>query len=531
MAGEVMEEISRCLDQKKNFLLSGGAGSGKTYTLIQTLHQAYGNRANAHVACITYTNVAADEIKRRSPYSKLWVSTIHDFLWEDIKGFQKNIGNAIRQLISNGEMAYSGELPIDSLDLSHIDYKNYRKIEDGIISHDDILKIAEYMFEHHPLLSKILCDKFDYIFIDEYQDTQGSVIRIFLDCVDARSNGKICFGFFGDKMQSIYDTGIVDIQSYIDRGQVEEIIKTDNYRCSQKVIEVLNRIRSDLSQQPSNKDANGSIQNEVGSVKFLYSNNDFDLSRFKEGPYGKDWDFDPSKTKLLFLTHRLISKRSGWDGILSAYKNNDRLLGDEPDRLASHLLTLGEIIKSFQLENYSLVISSIKKKIHKLQDKQTIALFLKSIVQDTTIETIDIGTAIDRFDAQHILEIDDKLKEYISKNTECYEIIRKIPLSQVLSYYDYYNKFSPYSTQHGIKGAEFDNVLVVMDNGKWNNYNFQYYFEERQDKESIVNRTQRIFYVCCSRAIENLVVYSQNPSPGTISKAKQLFGEQNVVAV
>lgn len=64
---------------ERNFLLSGGAGSGKTYTLVQTLHYIFDKNPKVQVACITYTNVAADEIKERSPYSRLHVSTIHDF--------------------------------------------------------------------------------------------------------------------------------------------------------------------------------------------------------------------------------------------------------------------------------------------------------------------------------------------------------------------------------------------------------------------------------------------------------------------
>ena len=100
MAGTVIEKITSCLDAKKNFLLSGGAGSGKTYTLIQTLHHVFKNNPKAHVACITYTNVAADEIRERSPYSKLRVSTIHDFLWDEIKDYQKNLKAAVINLIS-----------------------------------------------------------------------------------------------------------------------------------------------------------------------------------------------------------------------------------------------------------------------------------------------------------------------------------------------------------------------------------------------------------------------------------------------
>ena len=531
MAGDVdiNLQIDACLKEKKNFLLSGGAGSGKTYTLIQTLHNVYKNSANSRVACITYTNVAANEIKTRSPYSKLWVSTIHDFLWDVIKEYQKNLAKAVFELIISGIISYSGETPKEQIEITNVEYRNYRKLEEGIISHDELLKVAEYMFEHYPLLSKILCDKFDYIFIDEYQDTQRSVVNIFLEHITSKATGKLCLGFFGDKMQSIYDTGVVDIQSYIDSGQVTEIKKADNYRCSQNVILLLNNLRSDLSQKPAKMDSSGSIINKVGSAVFLYSKADFDLTYFMNTRYAQNWDItNPNDTKLLFLTHRLIAGRSGWDGLLSAYRYNDMLLGDEPDRLAKHLLKIGGIIYNYKEKKYDQVISLIDKKIKTINDKKVISYFLRDFYNQLSITTID--AAIEALDRNKLLKKDDRLAEYLEDNSDQYETIKLLPLSQVLAYYFYYNNHSLYSTQHGIKGAEFENVLVVMDNGKWNNYNFKNFFE-KSGKESIIQRTGRILYVCCSRAINNLIVFYPSPSSTILDRAKQLFGENNVNSI
>ena len=86
----------------------------------------------------------------------------------------------------------------------------------------------------------------------------------------------------------------------------------------------------------------------------------------------------------------------------------------------------------------------------------------------------------------------------------------------------------PYSTQHGIKGAEFDNVFVILDNGRWNQYNFKYLFEETKEKESVIERTQKMFYVCCSRAKKNLVVFYHKPSNAVLEKAKEWFGSENI---
>ena len=135
---------------------------------------------------------------------------------------------------------------------------------------------------------------------------------------------------------------------------------------------------------------------------------------------------------------------------------------------------------------------------------------------------------IEYFDKEKFLKKDDNFEAYIEKHGEIYDKVKILPSTQLMPYFSYYNSYSPYSTQHGIKGAEFENVLVVMDNGKWNNYNFEYYFEQTPKKESVIQRTEKIFYVCCSRAKNNLIVYYPNPSNSVIKKAEELFGKNNV---
>ena len=78
---------------------------------------------------------------------------------------------------------------------------------------------------------------------------------------------------------------------------------------------------------------------------------------------------------------------------------------------------------------------------------------------------------------------------------------------------------SPFATQQGIKGAEFDKVIVVVDDheGRTNTFSYGKYFgvTELSDtdraniaagKDSVIDRTRRLFYVCCSRALSDLAV-------------------------
>ena len=93
------------------------------------------------------------------------------------------------------------------------------------------------------------------------------------------------------------------------------------------------------------------------------------------------------------------------------------------------------------------------------------------------------------------------------------------PASQFWGYYKYVNDDSPFSTQQGIKGAEFDRVLVVLDDDEGTHFQFSYdkYLgitplsardeaNRREGNETTVDRTRRLFYVCCTRAMKDLVV-------------------------
>jgi DNA helicase-2/ATP-dependent DNA helicase PcrA len=107
-----------------------------------------------------------------------------------------------------------------------VQYKEFVRIREGIISHDELLIVANYLFEKYPKLSSIVKDKYKFIFIDEYQDT-SKVVETFLTHFK-KSERKNIIGFFGDAMQSIYEDGIGNLDDYkgADIEKVNEIPKT-----------------------------------------------------------------------------------------------------------------------------------------------------------------------------------------------------------------------------------------------------------------------------------------------------------------
>ncbi len=126
---------------------------------------------------------------------------------------------------------------------------------------------------------------------------------------------------------------------------------------------------------------------------------------------------------------------------------------------------------------------------------------------------------------------DNNFSNYVCENQYVYNRVKSLPFTEIINLYKFEEDLTPYSTQHGIKGAEFDNVFVILDNGKWNQYNFKYLFEETSGKDSVLERTKTMFYVCCSRAKKNLVVFYHKPSDAVLTKAKKWFGNENVQEV
>jgi DNA helicase-2/ATP-dependent DNA helicase PcrA len=135
-----------------------------------------------------------------------------------------------------------------------------------------------------------------------------------------------------------------------------------------------------------------------------------------------------------------------------------------------------------------------------------------------------IGESIDFAHKHRICLKDDRLNNFIRKYPYVYERVKAVPYQEFRNLYDYVSGFTPYSTQHKVKGAEFNKVLVILDNGEWNKYNFKNLFENDGTK-SVIKRTQKLFYVCCTRAKEELVVYFHEPTDKVLTKAQDWFGE------
>ncbi len=628
---QIMEHIAN----GDNFLLSGGAGSGKTYSLVQVIRRVITDNPISKVACMTYTNAAVKEIEERVNHKNLNVSTIHDFLWDNIMHFQKEIKLAIVALANDENIT---KIKIDDLgNISNdffdnreepvkIQYKEYLRLKEGVISHDELLVIADYIFEHYPKLCDIVKDRYKFIFIDEYQDTHEEVVKILLEHF-TKSKKKSIIGFFGDAMQSIYEDGIGNINKYKgDKdGKVKEVKKIQNRRSPQTVIRLANRLRTDgIAQVPSTDGFAPNMsdgQVKEGKIMFIHSINE-DISRVKQFlSENQGWNFSDTKgTKELNLTHNLIAGKAGFRTLMDIYdkdsildfrkkikdyiKNNgistdfsentfrevieilqqgktgrdlnavsptpamqrfidsnpelyqtalnynytafskiyvdkDQLIDDKKqdeddvnkkgskrDDLIRHLFRIQTNIMFYINKQYNefLRITDYGR-INSVKDKKTLKQNIDALINvgDKNIEEI-----INDANKMRICLIDEKLDKFKSEKAYVYNRVKDVKYDEFQKLFDYLEGKTPFSTQHKTKGTEFDNVLVILDNGNWNNYNFENLFTGG-GSQSVLERTQKIFYVCCTRAKENLAVFYHNPSQDVINQAQIWFGEDSLI--
>lgn len=546
-----LKKIFECIDAKQCFLLEAGAGSGKTWTLIESLKYLLNKESkdflsnNKRIVCITYTNVAKDEILERIDNDPLVIgSTIHEFLWDVIKNFQKELKQEVL-LLNEQDVSKKIENLENLISDIQIEYSQYgRRFEEGRITHDDVISISTSLFSKYPKLLKIVANKYPYIFVDEYQDTEERTVRLLLEMLLPPFEKKLVIGFFGDSMQKIYNQGIGKIESDI----VKPITKPENFRCSLQVIKLLGKIRPNLIQTPAGN-------NLEGEISFYHCNNykrnDSYKLVLKELQEKKNWPIEPSRYKVLFLTHRKIAHQLEYSNLVDVFNNRYQSIWQimlfERDSIFAKLLIdkiekLCYFYSEKQYGNYIDLLGIEGFKIKKHSDKQYIMdkmISLMEIRREGSIrDVIDFVYENNLIVKNHkIIEFEKRIlephkDERNQRDKSFYDNLMKVNYKEVINVTSYIDEFTPYSTKHGVKGAEYENVLVVIDDSSWNQYKFDSVFSNDTSNENRYNRTLNLLYVCCSRAKDKLAILSISSLSGTsLNTINNWFGNENVYDV
>ncbi len=533
---DTIGQIKKCLDGGASFVVEAGAGSGKTRALVDTIRYVIDSRgddlaqANQRIACITYTNVAKDEIRSRlNDHPLVVVDTIHEFLWSVIADYQDELKAAI--LAQN---AVDTKKPIENLHellaTVRVSYGQFgRHFDRGEIFHDDVLSIASSLFETYPKISRIAAERFPYLFVDEYQDTASSVVGL-LTTHFVEAPRPPVVGFYGDSMQQIYQTGIGSIP---ESAGLTEITKVENYRCSVAVIDVLNRIRPALQQVPAGNNAQG-------EVHLLTSSGDpgasFGLAMTLLGERG----WTAANTKVLVLTHKGIAREVGYAELLRVFSTlpfgTDRLMKRE-DAYGEFFEFVESLCESYGRKDYGEFLSHLGKAGYRLSahsQKQALLDYMETLAEKRLAGTIgDMLAFLDTTSfiskPSKLVRLENELKDTddpeVAKKLEFHQELIAIPYSEVVAFMSYVNDNTPFSTKHGVKGAEFENVLVVIDDSLWTQYKFADVFTHNASNAVRLERSTKLLYVCFSRAIHGLAVLSLTQlDPSQLAGASDLLG-------
>jgi DNA helicase-2/ATP-dependent DNA helicase PcrA len=206
------------------------------------------------------------------------------------------------------------------------------------------------------------------------------------------------------------------------------------------------------------------------------------------------------------------------------------------DALIKHLFKIQSIIFLYQQKNYLDLLRKLDMQVHTNTDKKNVHDMLEELL---VIQHHSIGDIVEYANEKGICVKSDSYNRFVEKSEYLYWRVANIPFEIFQNLYNYLEGRRPFSTQHKTKGLEYENVLVILDSGGWNKYNFEYVFDntivnrltatKRNTYTKIKQRTEKLLYVCCTRAKDNLVVFYPNPSSGVIEGAKRLFGDVNCV--
>lgn len=284
-----------------------------------------------------------------------------------------------------------------------IQYKNSRfdRFNDLSFGHDSLLKITSLLFQRYPKLGKILGDKYDFILIDEYQDTNEDVVEVFLKHLPRDRQTTI--GLFGDAMQSIYSDGVGDVRTYIDSGDLVEIKKEDNFRCSKQVINFVNALREDALRQElafkiKDDGTKENLEDRQGQVRLLYAvwddnkPNNFSSIEDKQAYFNfVDKLIDKADDvncpyKKLMLTNKSIAGKLGFFSLYKLFSDRYTEVKDEIERvlLSIQVFDLANLCDAYSgtKKRYNFILTELKRSgflLNKLEDKENIVAALEKI--------------------------------------------------------------------------------------------------------------------------------------------------------
>lgn len=484
------------------FLVNAPAGSGKTTWIRKNVRKYLLQNPNDNVLCITYTNRAAEELGKDVDSNRVYFGTIHSFINDFIGSFfshesilelywevyKNQIVERIENVSQNGNWAesnmryiekYGGLTPeIVRSNITVISYNQapFNSLYRGALGHDDLISFTRLAVERFPVIKKKISDKYQVVFIDEYQDTATDVLQIFYSSMIGK---KSKLYLLGDKMQQIYRNYNGEFETYFNIFN-KSINLSVNYRTTPKIVSILNKIYNDECYKQTayekNKDENMDFLPEVRIVTDIEKNVSELMEQYKD-------------SLILYLSNKSRFYNIGVGELYDAYSGMEKYsFGKkynavdvltkeeirENDALLSFLFTVNIIVDYFTKEFYGEVFRIIRKAgtyfncekfiIRKHIDKHLV----KDKLDDIVALYNELSTTVDDFlslcvEKKYIRE--EFYSAVVEEND--YQLVKNVKVQEVKVLADYMSD-PKISTQHGVKGESHDTVVFVADNSRSN---------------------------------------------------------------
>ena len=602
---QVDETLEKCIlaTPRKSFFLFAGAGSGKTYSLVLLLKKIRDKIGQdlmlrgKNVAVITYTNAATDEIINRLDYSSVFhISTIHSFVWDVIKYYQNDIKQLYCQYLRDdiriiGEKLDSARNKTTKTYRTNFEKMNYLKDrleraetiekfvynpngsnpEYNALNHADVIKISAQMIMNSLMLQRIIAQRYPIFLIDESQDTKKELVDAFFS-IQKNFGETFTLGLLGDQKQRIYTDGKKDMVSIIPI-EWEKPVKKMNYRSAKRIVKLANAIGKDIdfhAEQVSREDAiegfarlfivqqgNGINKDEVEQTV---------MKKMCELTKDAKWVEANTNVKILTLEHMMAVRRLGFEqffGPLSKVTKYQMtfLQGtvSELEFFTKEILPIADSIKEDGrialeiLKSNSPLLS--KKNIEKsyelyLRCREETGTVAKKVNDDHSIR--EVVKAVRDSQLLTIPEVirqaceltPDEINDEMEEDLQAWVKVMDLPISMVRKYDDYVNQHTRFDTHQGVKGLEFERVMVIIDDSEAKGFMFSYdkLFGVKEltetdikhieaGEESSIDRTLRLFYVTCTRAKESLAIIMYTSDPNKVRNQainKGWFAEQEI---
>ena len=309
-------------------LVIAGAGSGKTKVLTHKIAYIMGEQKALpwNILAITFTNKAANEMKERieglvgDAGKDMWIGTFHSICVRILRKFIDRIGfessfiifdssdqkTLIKQCMKELEIddkllndrSIAAEISNAKNDMiepdayvlkAHGDFRKekianvytlYQKRlkDNNAIDFDDIINYTIKILMENPDVLEYYSNKFQYILVDEYQDTNKS--QFTLVTMLASKHGNITA--VGDNDQGIYSFRGADISNILNFEKDfpgTKIIKLEqNYRCSGNILKVANAV---IKNNEVKYDKKLWTENEIGNLPKVFSaDNEYEEGRY-----------------------------------------------------------------------------------------------------------------------------------------------------------------------------------------------------------------------------------------------------------